>query len=180
LQALPRQFFSGHHHNPSALAHLATNLFVVRLPSFVSLHAGTPFARAFNCKELLEAISLQALVAAAVLVQMLPMLGALGLAGSAAFIGAIFGPSQVASLLINMLGGKNLAPVSLAVIAASLMDLSHIVLLFGTPSIIATMMFASFLALETASSVLSLGPCRCRCSAVMATVPCKAKSCQQD
>jgi MFS family permease len=73
---------------------------------------------------------------------MVPMLGALGLAGSAAFVGAIFGPSQVASRLINMLGGKNLAPISLAVISASLMGLALIVLLFGAPSIIATMMFA--------------------------------------
>lgn len=54
----------------------------------------------------LVAFSLQALVAAAILVHMVPMLGALGLAGSAAFIGAIFGPSQVTSRLINMLGGK--------------------------------------------------------------------------
>lgn len=90
----------------------------------------------------LVAFSLQALVAAAILVHMVPMLGALGLAGSAAFVGAIFGPSQVASRLINMLGGKNLAPISLAVISASLMGLALIVLLFGAPSIIATMMFA--------------------------------------
>ena len=90
----------------------------------------------------LAAFSLQALVAAAILVHMVPMLGALGLAGSAAFIGAIFGPSQVASRLINMLGGKNLAPISLAVISASLMGLALVVLLFGAPSIIATMMFA--------------------------------------
>jgi len=91
---------------------------------------------------ILVAFSTQALVAAAILVHMVPMLGALGLAGSAAFIGAIFGPSQVASRLINMLGGKNLAPISLAVISASLMGLALIVLLFGAPSIIATMMFA--------------------------------------
>ncbi|MCO7729009.1 arsenite efflux MFS transporter ArsK [Brucella intermedia] len=90
----------------------------------------------------LAAFSLQALVAAAILVHMVPMLGAFGLAGSAAFIGAIFGPSQVASRLINMLGGKNLAPISLAVISASLMGLALVVLLFGAPSIIATMMFA--------------------------------------
>ena len=91
---------------------------------------------------ILVAFSTQALVAAAILVHMVPMLGALGLTGSAAFIGAIFGPSQVASRLINMLGGKNLAPISLAVISASLMGLALIVLLFGAPSIIATMMFA--------------------------------------
>jgi len=88
------------------------------------------------------AFSTQALVAAAILVHMVPMLGALGLAGSAAFIGAIFGPSQVASRLINMLGGKNLAQISLAVISALLMVLALIVLLLGAPSIIAAMMFA--------------------------------------
>ena len=85
----------------------------------------------------MEARKIAACSAAAILVHMVPMLGALGLAGSAAFIGAI-----VASRLINMLGGKNLAPISLAVISASLMGLALIVLLFGAPSIIATMMFA--------------------------------------
>lgn len=84
----------------------------------------------------LVAFSLQALIATAILVHMVPMLGALGLSGSAAFICAIFGPSQVASRLVNLLGGEHLAPISLAVISASSMSIALIVLLFGAPPIL--------------------------------------------
>ncbi|MCR2346225.1 hypothetical protein NSP34_25575, partial [Salmonella enterica] len=59
---------------------------------------------------LLTAFSLQALISSAILVHMIPLLAILGLAKSAAFIGAVFGPSQVASRLINMMAGKNLSP----------------------------------------------------------------------
>jgi len=91
---------------------------------------------------LLIGLSLQSLIAAAILVHMVPMLGSLGLAGSAAFIGAMFGPSQVASRLINMIGGKNLAPIKLAIISASLMALAVTFLMLGAPFIAAAFMFA--------------------------------------
>lgn len=91
---------------------------------------------------LLIGLSLQSLISAAILVHMVPMLGALGLAGAAALIGTLFGPSQVASRLINMVGGKNLTPVKLAIIAASLMALAIACLMLGAPFIAAAFVFA--------------------------------------
>lgn len=91
---------------------------------------------------LLVGLSLQSLIAAAILVHMVPMLGSLGLAGAAALIGAMFGPSQVASRLINMIGGKNLAPIKLAIISAALMAWAVIFLVLGAPFIAAAFMFA--------------------------------------
>lgn len=91
---------------------------------------------------LLIAFSLQSLISAAILVHMVPILSALGLAGSAAFIAAIFGPSQVASRLINMLGGKNLVPLKLAIISASLMMLALISLILGAPYVTSAIIFA--------------------------------------
>jgi MFS family permease len=91
---------------------------------------------------LLVGLSFQSLIAAAILVHMVPVLGSLGLAGSAALIGAMFGPSQVASRLINMVGGKNLAPIKLAIISVSLMALAVAFLMLGAPFIAAAFMFA--------------------------------------
>lgn len=91
---------------------------------------------------LLAAFSLQALISSAILVHMIPLLSVLGLAKSAAFIGAVFGPSQVASRLINMMAGKNLSPVNLAIIAASLIALSAMILMIGAPYIPAAILFA--------------------------------------
>lgn len=91
---------------------------------------------------LLIGLSFQSLIAAAILVHMIPMLKGLGLAGSAALIGAMFGPSQVTSRLINMIGGKNLAPIKLAIISSSLMALAVTSLMLGAPFIAAALIFA--------------------------------------
>ncbi len=90
---------------------------------------------------LLAAFSVQSLISSAILVHMVPLLSALGLAGSAAFIGAVFGPAQVASRLINMLAGNNLSPVQLAIIAAILMTSALAVLMSGAPFIPAAILF---------------------------------------
>ncbi len=91
---------------------------------------------------LLAAFSLQALISSAILVHMIPLLSILGLTKSAAFIGAVFGPSQVASRLINMMAGKTLSPVNLAIIAASFIALSVMILMIGAPYIPAAILFA--------------------------------------
>lgn len=91
---------------------------------------------------LLAAFSLQALISSAILVHMIPLLSVLGLAKSAAFIGAVFGPSQVASRMINMIAGKTLSPVNLAIIAASFIALSVMILMIGAPYIPAAILFA--------------------------------------
>lgn len=86
--------------------------------------------------------ALQSLVGAAILVHMVPLLSGLGLGASAALIGTLFGPSQVASRLINMGFGRNLSPVTLAVIAATLMPMGVAVLAWSAPSVAGAMAFA--------------------------------------
>lgn len=88
------------------------------------------------------AFALQSFVSSAVLVHMLPMLGVLGLGIAGVAVGALFGPSQVASRLINMLFGKDLPQLMLAMISAALLPLALVVLLVSAPSFAGAMLFA--------------------------------------
>ncbi|MFB2553501.1 arsenite efflux MFS transporter ArsK [Ensifer soli] len=88
------------------------------------------------------AFALQYLVSAAILVHMLPLLVGLGLGASAALIGAMFGPSQVASRLINMLFGQSLPPLRLALIAALFIGGSVLLLTATGSSASGAMVFA--------------------------------------
>ena len=54
------------------------------------------------------AFALQYLASSSILVHMVPLLAGLGLGTAATIIGTLFGPSQVASRLINMMLGRNL------------------------------------------------------------------------
>lgn len=91
---------------------------------------------------LLVGLSLQALVSSAILVHMVPLLSSLSLGATAAIIGSLFGPSQVASRLINMFYGRNITPIMLAAISAGLISLSVCVLIIGEPTIISAVAFA--------------------------------------
>lgn len=64
----------------------------------------------------------------AMLAHMVPMLAGLGLGSAAVVIGALFGPAQVLSRLINMVFGTRLAPPGLAIVSATLMVLSVVIL----------------------------------------------------
>ncbi|MBP2448379.1 MFS family permease [Rhizobium leguminosarum] len=86
--------------------------------------------------------SLMSLSGSAVLVHMVPLLSGLGLGTTAALVGTLFGPSQVASRLINMMFGKNLAPLHLALLAALLMPGGLLILLLLAPSVPGAMIFA--------------------------------------
>jgi hypothetical protein len=86
--------------------------------------------------------SLMSLVSAAVLVHMVPLLSNLGLGATAALVGTTFGPSQVASRLINMIFGKSLAALHLALMAAALIPAGVLVLLLTAPSITGALLFA--------------------------------------
>ena len=86
--------------------------------------------------------SLQALVGSAVLVHMVPLLSSLGLGAAAALVGTLFGPAQVGSRLINMLLGRDIRPLTLAAISASLMALAVALLTVTAPSMLGAMAFA--------------------------------------
>jgi Major Facilitator Superfamily len=86
--------------------------------------------------------SLQYLASSAVLVHMVPLLSGLGLGTAAALVGTLFGPSQVASRLINMMFGKNLSTVGLALVSAALIPAGTLILLLAAPSVLGAMVFA--------------------------------------
>jgi MFS family permease len=86
--------------------------------------------------------SLMSLVGSAMLVHMVPLLSGLGLGGIAALVGTLFGPSQVGSRLINMIFGKGLPALSLALISAVLIPGGVLVLLLTAPSVAGAMLFA--------------------------------------
>jgi MFS family permease len=88
------------------------------------------------------AFALQSFVSAAILVHMLPMLGALGLGLAGVAVGALFGPAQVASRFINMLLGKDLPQLVLAIISATVLPLALLLLLVTAPSFVGAMLFA--------------------------------------
>ncbi len=103
------------------------------------------------------AFSLQSFVASAVLIHMVPMLAALGLTATAAIIATVFGPSQVASRLINMAFGRNLSPVILATIAAALMSGALLVLILTAPMVTGAMAFAILFGLGNGLFSIVLG-----------------------
>lgn len=72
---------------------------------------------------------------------MVPLLAGLGLGASAAIVGTLFGPSQVASRLINMVFGKRLNALHLALISAALIPVSEAILILSAPSIPGAMVF---------------------------------------
>ncbi len=81
-------------------------------------------------------------VLSALLVHMLPVLGALGLGASAALVGMLFGPAQVLSRVGNMVFGGGLEPVRLVLLSASLIPISLFVLLLGGTSLPSALVFA--------------------------------------
>lgn len=102
----------------------------------------SPNARKTGFILMVTAFALQSLVGSAVLVHMVPLLSGLGLGASAALVGTLFGPAQVASRLINMVLGKDLPPLTLATIAAALMAVSGLVLAGTSPATMGAMVFA--------------------------------------
>jgi hypothetical protein len=88
------------------------------------------------------AFAVQYLASASVLVHMVPLLAGLGLGTTAALVGTLFGPSQVASRLINMLFGKRLDALHLAMISAALIPAGALILELTAPAIPGAMVFA--------------------------------------
>ncbi len=86
--------------------------------------------------------ALQSFVSSAILVHMLPLLAALGLGVASVMVGTLFGPAQVASRFINMMFGKNLSQLRLAMISAALLPASAALLLLTAPSLSGALAFA--------------------------------------
>lgn len=82
---------------------------------------------------MLAAFAIEGFVLSAVMVHMVPLLGAIGLGAAGAAVATLFGPSQVASRLVNMVFGGRLRQAHLAVIASALLTVSLAVLLAGAP-----------------------------------------------
>ncbi|MBB2908430.1 hypothetical protein FHR76_004845 [Rhizobium sp. RAS22] len=114
----------------------ATNPAAPVTGSLASSHRRTGFAL------MTTAFAVQYLASASVLVHMVPLLAGLGLGATAALVGSLFGPSQVASRLINMLFGKHLDALHLAMISAALIPAGALVLELTAPSIPGAMIFA--------------------------------------
>lgn len=92
-----------------------------------------PEQRRLGFALMLRAFSLLLLSSSAVLVHMVPLLTGLGVGTSAALIGTLFGPSQVAS---------RLPALQLAIVAAILIPGGVLILEFTAPSISGSIVFA--------------------------------------
>ncbi|NLS04999.1 arsenite efflux MFS transporter ArsK [Rhizobium sp. P32RR-XVIII] len=101
-----------------------------------------PERRRLGFAVMVTGFSLMSLVSSAMLVHLVPLLSGLGLGATAALVGTLFGPSQAGSRLTNMVFGKNLPPLGLAVTAATLLPVGVLVLLLSAPSVPGAMVFA--------------------------------------
>lgn len=97
--------------------------------------AFTPRDRSRVFLLMLGGFAVEGFVLSSILVHMVPLTTALGLGSAGLVVTTLFGPSQVASRLINMLFGGRLAQTWLAVIGATLLPLGLVVLLATTPSV---------------------------------------------
>ncbi|MFE0758441.1 arsenite efflux MFS transporter ArsK [Inquilinus sp. NPDC058860] len=86
--------------------------------------------------------SLAGFVSSAVLVHMVPLLGALGLGAGSLLVGSLFGPAQVLSRFLTMTAGRRASPAGLAIVAAGLPPLALGLLLLGAPALAAAIGFA--------------------------------------
>lgn len=98
--------------------------------------------------------ALEGFILSAVLMQIIPLLSGLGLAGSSLLVTSLFGPAQVLSRLTNMLFGRNLPATGLALIAALLLPLGTALLAATAPSLPGALLFA--VAFGLGSGLLSI------------------------
>ncbi|WP_027232420.1 arsenite efflux MFS transporter ArsK [Phyllobacterium sp. UNC302MFCol5.2] len=69
----------------------------------------------------------------AMLVHLVPVLAAVGLGTSAVLVGTIFGPSQFASRLVNMVLGHRFSALAVAILSTALIPLAFLMLLLPPP-----------------------------------------------
>nr|CAD6418770.1 MFS transporter [Rhizobium sp. Q54] len=83
---------------------------------------------------MLAGFALEGFVLSAILVHMVPLMGAVGAGSLGMLVPTLFGPSQVASRLLNMIFGGRLSQTLLALISAGLLTFGALALLAGAPS----------------------------------------------
>jgi len=131
-----------------ALSRLTTSAVKGAAPATPS---GLPTAPAGNRNRLfllmLFGFAIEGYVLSAILVHMVPLTQALGMGAAGLLVASLFGPSQVASRLINLVFGRELPQRWLAIIAASLIPLGLAILMMTTPSISGAAVFAIFFGL---------------------------------
>jgi MFS family permease len=89
--------------------------------------------------------ALSGFLLSAALTQMVPMLEALGLDASALWVAALFGPAQVLVRFVNMLVGVRAHPLTVALLAVTLLPLSAVLLAATAPSVAGAALFAILL-----------------------------------
>lgn len=82
---------------------------------------------------IMAGFSLASFSLSAMLVHLVPVLAAVGVGTSAVLVGAIFGPSQFAARLVNMVFGKKLSAMAIAVLSTALIPLSFLMLIAPLP-----------------------------------------------
>lgn len=77
-----------------------------------------------------------------VLAALLPLLGAIGLGASAVLVGTVFGPAQVLSRFTNMLLGRNVSPLALAILSSTFIVCGASVLIVSGDRVAGAILFA--------------------------------------
>lgn len=104
--------------------------------------AETPRANNTLFLLMLAAFAIEGLVLSSILAHMVPLMSALGLGTAGLMVSTLFGPSQVASRLLNMVFGGRLSQTTLSVIAAALLPVALILLLTSSPFLPGVVIFA--------------------------------------
>lgn len=84
---------------------------------------------------MLAGFAVEGFVLSAVLLHMVPLIGALGLGAAGVLVSTLFGPAQVASRLVNMTFGGRLRQTALVIVAASLLPAGIAVALGFAPTV---------------------------------------------
>ncbi|MFO1033694.1 MAG: arsenite efflux MFS transporter ArsK [Hyphomicrobiales bacterium] len=93
--------------------------------------------------------SLTGVTLSAILSQMVPMLQALGLGGTALIVAALFGPAQVFMRGVNIFFGEKQHPLHVTLFSLSLLPLALFVLALTAPNIAGAVVFAVLVGLSS-------------------------------
>jgi predicted MFS family arabinose efflux permease len=106
---------------------------------------------------LMLSFSAIAFVMSAVHLHLIGLLAALGLSGSAALIGALIGPSQVAGRLVEFSAGDRIGILQVSLAAAAALPVALLILATGAPAFAAALAFAVLFGLGQGLSYIVRG-----------------------